>query len=275
MQQHTLAAPFLLEGTGIHTGAPCRVIVHPAREDSGRRFEVGGTVIPAHVEYVVDTNRSTTLGRNNVRVQTVEHLLAALYSTGVDNARIEVFGPEIPILDGSAAPFVQAIQSVGIRPQGRPAHRITLAAPVEITEGHTLLRAEPAEAFACEVHTRFDHWPEGQATVRIEDGPDFAGRFATEIAPARTFAFQQEVDALVAAGLARGGSTNNALIITPPGTFSTPLRRPGEWCAHKLLDIIGDLALLDARLCLRLYALRPGHRANIRLATLIREKGTT
>lgn len=275
MQQHTLAAPFLLEGTGIHTGAPCRVIVHPAGADTGRKFEVGGTVIPARVEYVVDTNRSTTLGRNNVRVQTVEHLLAALYGAGVDNARIEVFGPEIPILDGSAAPFVQAIQSVGMKPQDRPARQITLTAPVEIAEGHTLLRAEPADSFACEVHTRFDHWPEGQATVHIADGPNFAGRFAAEIAPARTFAFRQEVDALITAGLARGGTTDNALIITPPETFSTPLRRPGEWCAHKLLDMIGDLALLDARLRLRLYALRPGHRANIRLAALIREKGTT
>ena len=272
MLQQTLANSFLLEGVGIHTGAMSRIVVHPAEANTGRRFEVGGETIPARVEYVIDTARCTTLENNGARVSTVEHLLSALQGCGIDNARIEVFGPEIPILDGSALPFVEAIQAAGIETQAYPAREIFLTEPIELTDGGSIMHAIPAADFACEVHTEFTDWPEGSATVSKRVGPEFTEQFAFEIAPARTFAFMREVEALLAAGLAKGGSLDNALIITPPDTFSTPLRLPQEWCVHKLLDVIGDLALLDARPRLHLSALRPGHRANVRCAALIREK---
>lgn len=268
--QQTLAHPFLLEGVGIHTGATGRIVVHPADPNTGRRFEAGGEIIPAQVSYVVDTARCTTLGRNGVRVSTVEHLLAALHGCGIDNARIEVFGPEIPILDGSARPFVEAIQAAGIETQQVPARELRLAGPVAFSEGGCLLRAVPAERFTLEVQTEFADWPEGKAVSRAEIAPELAERFASEVAPARTFAFMREVEALLAAGLAKGGSLDNALVVTPPDHFSTPLRLPQEWCVHKLLDVIGDFALLDARLCLHLTATRPGHRANVQFAAKIR-----
>lgn len=271
MHQQTLANPFLLEGVGIHTGAPSRIVVHPAEPDTGRRFEVGGVTIPARADFVVDTARCTTLGHAGVRVSTIEHLLSALHGCGIDNARIEVFGPEIPILDGSAQPFVEAIQAVGIQTQDRPARLVRLTEPIEVREGTSHLQAAPSDTFALEVRTEFGNWPEGEAVASAQVGSEFADSYATGIAPARTFAFQQEVEALLAAGLAKGGSLDNALIITPPETFSTPLRVPQEWCVHKLLDVIGDLALLDARPCMHIMALRPGHRLNVRLAETILE----
>jgi len=274
-QQQTLKEAFTLEGTGIHSGAQGRVTVHPAGPDTGRVFRVGAVSFPAHVSYVLDTARCTTLGSEGVRVSTVEHLLSALQGCGIDNAVLEVSGPEIPILDGSALPFVEAILSAGICAQEHPPRRLRLAAPVEVVEGESRLRADPADGCALEATTTFDEWPEGRATARARLDPKDCAGYRAQVAPARTFAFRQEVEALLAAGLAQGGSLDNALILTPPGGFSTPLRLPAEWCAHKLLDLIGDLALLDARLALRLTALRPGHRVNVRFARTLLQSGQT
>lgn len=266
MEQNTLAAPFTLEGVGIHTGAHGKVTVSPAEADTGRVFRVGQTAIPAQAAYVVDTARCTTLGRDGARVSTVEHLLSALHGLSIDNALIEVTGPEIPILDGSALPFVEAIRAAGIRAQGRPPRRLALRGPVELGEGKSRISGQPADDFMVLALTEFDEWPEGKSGRRMWPGPDAAATFAREVAPARTFAFRHEVEALLAAGLAQGGSLENALIIAPPDGFSSPLRLPQEWGAHKLLDLIGDLALLDARLAMEVTALRPGHRLNVRFA---------
>ncbi|HZP82859.1 MAG TPA: UDP-3-O-acyl-N-acetylglucosamine deacetylase [Chthonomonadaceae bacterium] len=272
MEQQTLSRAFTLEGVGVHTGAACRVTVHPAAPDTGRVFQVEGVTLPARADYVVDTARCTTLGKDGAQVRTVEHLLSALHGLSVDNAVIEVNGPEIPILDGSARPFVQAIRAAGIQEQGRPPRALTVSAPLEIEDGASRMTVRPAGAFALEVVTAFDEWPEGRATVRATVGPAQAENYAAEIAPARTFAFRREVERLLAAGLAKGGSLDNALVITPPDTFSSPLRLPVEWCAHKLLDAIGDLALLDARPRFYLSALRPGHRINTLLARRLLEQ---
>ncbi|HZO90762.1 MAG TPA: UDP-3-O-acyl-N-acetylglucosamine deacetylase [Chthonomonadaceae bacterium] len=276
MEQQTLAQSFALEGVGMHTGAPCRVVVHPAGPDIGRVFLVGRVRVPARADYVVDTMRSTTLGHEGACIRTVEHLLSALYGCGVDNALIEVTGPEIPILDGSAAPFAEAILAVGLEQQGRAPRALALCECIEVQEGASRLAARPAPALTLDVATEFAEWPEGRACQHGQIGPEWAARYAAEIAPARTFAFHQEVERILAAGLAKGGSLENALVITPPQGFSTALRLPAEWCAHKLLDVIGDLALTDARLALHLDALRPGHRINTllarRLLTLLDEE---
>lgn len=273
MEQQTLRTRFTLEGVGIHSGAWGRVTVHPAEADTGRVFRLGAVSLPAHVSFVVDTARCTTLGVEGVRVSTVEHLLSALHGCGIDNAVIEVSGPEIPILDGSALPFFEAILSAGICGQGGTPRRLRLREPVEVGEGGSLLTAKPADGCTLEVTTTFDGWPEGSTTLHARLDPEDTARYGTEIAPARTFAFRQEVEALLAAGLAQGGSLENALIITPPDGFSTPLRLPAEWCAHKLLDLIGDLALLDARLNMKLSALRPGHRINAHFARTLLQSG--
>ena len=273
MNQQTISTSFLLEGIGIHTGITGRVTVHPAEPGTGRRFRTNGVTIPAEVRYVVDTTRSTTLGLDGSRISTVEHVLSALAGCGIDNCTIDVEGPEIPILDGSALPFVEAIRSVGVVSQRVPARILRLSEPVSVTMGASEMRATPADTLHIEVTTKFDDWPEGAATL-IAHGPDgIPSRYFEEIAPARTFAFRQEVESLIAAGLAKGGSLDNALIIDPPDTFSTPLRVPSEWCAHKLLDVTGDCALLNARLIMNLYACRPGHRINTAFARAILAQG--
>ncbi|HLK59614.1 MAG TPA: UDP-3-O-acyl-N-acetylglucosamine deacetylase [Chthonomonadaceae bacterium] len=270
MQQRTLAAPFTVEGVGIHTGVVSRVTAHPADTDTGRVFQTGRVLIPARAEYVVDTARCTTLGSEGARISTVEHLLSALMGFSIDNALIVVEGPEIPILDGSALPFVEAIRSAGVREQTRAPRVLTLEAPLELHAGNGSIRAMPAAStLELEVTTDFADWREGDATLTAYLEPEDAEAYAAHIAPARTFAFQQEVDALLAAGLAKGGSLDNALIITPPDGFSRPLRLPSEWCAHKMLDLLGDLALTDRRLQIHVAAIRPGHTLNTRFAAAL------
>lgn len=275
MEQQTVAGSFTLEGIGIHTGKQGHITVYPADVDTGRIFQVGGITIPAQARFVTDTSRSTRLGRDGVTVSTVEHLLSALHAWGVDNARIVVEGPEIPILDGSAAPFAGAILQVGVRGQGKAVRTLSLQKPILLKQGGTLFTAKPAQELHLSVRTEFEDWPEGNATCRADIRPDTAEIYLADIAPARTFAFQAEVERLLQAGLALGGSLDNALIITPPDGFSTPLRVPHEWCTHKMLDLIGDLALADARLELQVDALRPGHRANVAFVMALLASGQT
>ena len=265
--QQTIATSFTLKGAGIHTGAFGRVTAHPAETDAGRVFRVGGIVIPARADFVVDTARCTTLGAEGVRISTVEHLLSALHGFCIDNALIEVEGPEIPILDGSALPFAEAIQQAGIVAQDK-SPRIIVSGEIEFTEGRTQYRAAPSatEGVALNVAVDFDNWPEGRAEANGVFAQRYEPEYCRAVAAARTFAFQEEVEQLMAAGLAKGGSLDNALIITPPDGFSTPLRLPQEWAVHKMLDLIGDLALVDARIQAAIFAARPGHRANVRLA---------
>ena len=265
--QQTIAKAFTLEGVGIHTGAFGRVTVHPADADSGRVFRVGKVLIPARADWVVDTTRCTTLGAEGIRVSTVEHLLSALHGLCIDNAVIEVDGPEIPILDGSALPFAEAIQAAGIVAQDKSPH-ILRPKKFASEEPGWVCNVKPSRFGFCSllVGVGFINWPEGNASVTEDLGLQFASQYIEKIAPARTFAFQSEVDQLIASGLAKGGSLDNALIITPPAEFSTPLRLPQEWAAHKMLDLIGDLALVDSRIEAIIGAVRPGHRGNVRLA---------
>lgn len=265
MEQRTVKQTLMFSGTGIHTGEPCRVHVHPAAANTGRVFLVHSVRIPARADYVIDTTRCTTLGDAGVCVRTVEHLMAALAGCGVDNALIEVDGPEIPILDGSALPFVEAICAGGLENQRSLARVAQLHTPLSLALGDSRMEAWAAPQFGIEVVTTFPGWEEGAAhgfLVIDSVGSLFAGT----IAPARTFAFQSEVDALLAAGLAKGGSLENVLIITPPDSFSTPLRVPGEWWRHKVLDMVGDLALIDARLQMTVKGTLPGHTLNTRFA---------
>ncbi len=264
--QNTLAHSFSLSGIGIHTGTHSTLRVHPASENFGRIFRLGQTEIPALADWVVDTARCTTLGRGGVTLSTVEHLLSALAGLEIDNVLIEVEGRELPILDGSALPFAEAVLEAGIAPQKAPAKRIGVKNSAAEGEGGSFLKAESGDTLTLTSRTEFDFWPQGWAEMTLTLSPDV---YLGEIAPARTFAFRHEVDALLKAGLAKGGSLDNALIITPPDEFSTPLRLSQEWCRHKLLDLIGDLALLNARPHLVVTAVRPGHRLNVALAQTI------
>jgi UDP-3-O-[3-hydroxymyristoyl] N-acetylglucosamine deacetylase len=271
-EQRTLAHSFTFAGVGIHTGAQSRVTVHPADVDTGRMIRAGTQTFPVRADLVVDTTRCTALAYEGARVLTIEHLLSALFAYQVDNVLIEVEGGEIPILDGSALPHVQAIEQSGIIAQGKPARVLILEQPLVVQERGSELRAEPASTFQVEARVEFSQWPEGNMALTFVSDSNGPKSYAKNIAPARTFAFRQEVEMLLAAGLARGGSLDNALIITPPDEFSSPLRLPGEWCAHKLLDVLGDLALVNSRLQLSVTALRPGHTVNVFLARALLEQ---
>ncbi len=271
--QNTLNGPVRMSGIGIHSGVDCKVTLLPADPDTGRVFLQDGTVIPADISHVVDTSRCTTLGIGDARVRTVEHLMAALWAIGVDNATIQVEGPEIPILDGSALPFFEALQSVGVCSQGVEARVITISETLSVSsqDGFSSMSISPCAGFEIEVQTLFPNWPEGDGChlVVFDDLPKV---FARELACARTFAFAEEVERLRKAGLARGGSLDNVLIITPPNEFSSPLRKEGEWWRHKAIDVAGDLALVGARFLGRITARRPGHTINSMLARAIVER---
>ena len=280
--QQTIRESFTLSGVGIHTGEIGRVTVHPAEVEIGRIFVVNGIRIPADVDCVVDTRRCTVLGRDGATVSTVEHLLSALAGCGIDNTLIEVDGPEIPILDGSALPFVQAVLDAGIEGQTAPARTLPLSKPLTLSENGSEARVAPFDDYALTVTTAFADWSEGETTQQLTAIGANSQQYYRSVAPARTFAFRKEVEWLQSQGLAKGGSLENALIITLPdgananqpfltAQFSTPLRLPAEWGAHKLLDALGDLALLNARLQAQVSILRPGHRFNTELARRIRD----
>ncbi|MGC8832784.1 MAG: UDP-3-O-acyl-N-acetylglucosamine deacetylase [Armatimonadota bacterium] len=259
----TLAETLRFEGVGIHSGEKCRVWIHP--HSGGVEFAVGRVRIPALVQYAVELHRRTALEHDGVRVSTCEHLLAALYGCGVDAALVEVEGPEIPILDGSAFPFVEAIRAVGLAVLDDYRCEFRVLEPVWVAEGSALLAALPPECGSDGLSVHFalnagSRMLVGQAErLRVS-----ADAFADEIAPARTWCLAEDVDALISAGLARGGSADNTLVVYED-SYSKPLRVPNEPVRHKILDLVGDAALLGARLTAELVGIGSGHRLNVRL----------
>ena len=264
-RQRTLASPVELRGVGIHTGAPSRAVLRPAPADAGVWFGIDGVRIPAEAAHVAEASRCTVLEAGGARVATVEHVLSALFGLGVDNAQIDVEGPELPILDGSAAPWADAILSAGVAVLPAKPRCVRLDAPVVLHEGETWLVATPADSLRVTCVTCYDHALLGTTAAAFSGTPD---SYRSEVAPARTYWFEAEVAALRAAGLGLGGSLDNALIIHTD-RFSSPLRLPAEWTRHKLLDLLGDLALVGRRLAACVTAIRPGHRTNAAFAALI------
>lgn len=264
-RQTTLCQSLCLSGIGLHTGRPGRVTVKPSPPDSGISFVSGAVRIPAWAAFVVSTRRCTCLGMGEVQIDTVEHLLSALWGLGIDNAEIAIEGPEVPILDGSARPWVEAIQAAGICQQEEPARVLRLEAPVSLRIEESWLVAIPATTFTLTCVTEFDHPLLGIQTATFRHDPQL---YAEQIAPARTFGFAEEVKALQAAGLAQGGTFENALVIYPDH-FSDVERLPQECLRHKALDLFGDLSLIGRRLQAAVTAIKPGHRANTAFAALL------
>jgi len=267
-EQQTLAAPVTVRGVGLHTGNDCVAVISPADVDTGLRFVLNKRVaFQATSEHVIDTSRATVLGARNESVSTVEHLLSALFSLGIDNAEIAVEGGEIPVLDGSALLFVEAIDEVGIVGQGSPRRRV-LVAPVKLhnPRGGAIL-VEPHEAgLHIEIEVAFRP-PIGTQALRFVLDPQ---AYRREIAPARTFGYLDEVEALRARGLALGGSLENAVVFGPDGPL-VPLRFPDEPVRHKVLDLLGDFALLGFRLDAFVRAERSGHALHAQAVKTLRE----
>lgn len=239
----------------MHTGRSGRVRVLPAAPGSGLRFRLDDAVeFPAHPEFVVDTRRATVLGVGEHRVSTVEHLLSALSGTGISNALIAVDGPEIPAADGSALEFTAAIDAAGIVEQPLPRMRNVVREPYVFRDGSALLAVFPADAFRVRMTIDFPA-PVGAQYVDYDDTTD---SYRTAIAPNRTFGFRHEVEALLARGLALGGSLDNAVVFDTDGPMA-PLRAPDEPARHKVLDLIGDFALLGAYPQCDVVAIKSGH----------------
>ncbi len=268
-RQTTLRAPITMRGTGMHTGQHAEVTVRPAPPNAGIQFICGARRFPARASFVVNARRCTSVGEGDVRVDTVEHLLAALAGMRIDNAEICVAGPEIPILDGSALPWVDAIRKSGVETLDVSRHSLTLTETAALRDGESWLVAKPAGRFSLTCVTHFDHPLLGTQAATFSDD---VAEFARDIASARTFGFAHEVEALLAAGLAQGGSLDNALIIYED-RFSSPLRMEKECLCHKALDLFGDLSLAGGLVCASVTAVMPGHRINAAFAALLIEKG--
>jgi len=265
--QHTLRDALEFSGVGLHTGAAARVRIEPRPAHAGLSFRLAGNVrFPAHAEFIVDTRRATVVGLGDATVSTVEHLLSALFASGIDNAEIAVEGPEVPVMDGSAAHFTNAFTALGLVAQAAARNVFTVERPFVISDGDAVLVVSPAEAFRLRFAVDFAP-PVG---AQFLDAVVESAYYASEIAPARTFGYLDEVEALRAAGLARGGSLDNALVFAPEGPL-TPLRWPNEVVRHKALDLIGDFALLGAWPTCDVVAIKSGHRLHGRATAALRD----
>jgi len=260
MKQTTLSAPVSTKGIGLHTAVPVTVSLMPAPPDTGyvfRRTDLGGFEIPATVESVAHCSYATTLMRTGVMLSTVEHLLSALRGCGVDNAYVDVDNLEIPIMDGSAETFAEMIESAGVVEQSTARRALMVRERVTVESGNRRISLEPAETYEIDCLIDFQHPMIGIQHRRLvlENGS-----FGRDIASARTFGFIEEVEALRRANLIRGGSLENAIVLTKTGMLNeTGLRFSDEFVRHKILDIIGDFALLGMTLQGRVKAERSGH----------------
>ncbi|AFZ25243.1 UDP-3-O-(3-hydroxymyristoyl) N-acetylglucosamine deacetylase [Cylindrospermum stagnale PCC 7417] len=278
MQQHTLAAEITQTGVGLHSGVSTHVRILPAYVGSGRYFVRVDLpdlpIIPAQVTAVSQTVLSTQLGKGEVCVRTVEHLLAALVGMGVDNARIEIDGPEVPLLDGSAMLWTDSIAQVGLVSQPVTSDKVPLAIqqPLWVYQG---------DAFACALpapETRFSYgidfelsaignqWHSWSLTGDLENT---SASFAASIAPARTFGLLHQIEYLQQSGLIKGGSLDNALICGNEGWLNPPLRFANEPVRHKILDLVGDLSLLGTFPLAHFIMYKASHNLHIQLAQKI------
>jgi UDP-3-O-[3-hydroxymyristoyl] N-acetylglucosamine deacetylase len=269
-EQKTIARPVSTAGVGIHSGETVRLKLRPAPADTGvvfRRTDCG-IEIPALSTAVCSVELATTLGRDDVTVSTVEHLLAAVRTMDVDNLWIEVDGPEVPILDGSAAPFVHLLAAAGLRWQQAPRRILAVTAPLAVELGAKRIRISPHPGLRIVYTVDFAHPEIGHQEVDL--AVDRAS-FRRELAPARTFALAEDVESLHRRGLGLGGDLDNCVVFAADGP-NTPLRFPDEPVRHKALDAVGDLALTGAPLWARVEVERGGHHLHYALLAALRER---
>jgi UDP-3-O-[3-hydroxymyristoyl] N-acetylglucosamine deacetylase/3-hydroxyacyl-[acyl-carrier-protein] dehydratase len=267
-RQRTVSRSVTLGGHGLHSGRPASITISPAAASVGVRFRRtdvdGSPEVPADLEHVVETERGTTLARGEARVQTVEHVLAALVALRIDNALLEVDGPEVPIRDGSFVDWVDALDEAGATEQDAPARILSVRSPVTVTGacGQSYV-ALAADSLRISATIEFEHPVIGRqhGSFSIDERS-----FREDLAPARTFGFKAEAEALRARGLALGASLENAVVLDEDGVMNDGLRFEDEFLRHKVGDVAGDLALLGARLDAHIITERPSHGGNVELA---------
>jgi UDP-3-O-[3-hydroxymyristoyl] N-acetylglucosamine deacetylase/3-hydroxyacyl-[acyl-carrier-protein] dehydratase len=270
LPQQTIKTPVQYSGIGLHSGNKVNMTFLPAPANSGIRFRRvdldGKPEIEARVDNVVDTNRSTTLAKGNVKIHTVEHVLATFAGYGIDNAIVELDSNEPPIADGSSREYCRMIQQAGIAPQTAQRDPYTITEPIELKVGETMMTMFPGEGFkitctSADKGGRFTQFYSCDVTPKT---------WEKELAHARTFCFFEEIEFLFKNGLIKGGSLENAVVIRDDAVLTTePMRYPEEFVRHKMLDIVGDLSLVGRPLNGHLIAVRPSHAANFEFGKLI------
>lgn len=272
VHRQTLARETEIAGIGLHTGLKIRMKLCPADTSVGVVFvrtDLGGEVIPATLDYAGPSFYATVLQKGSATVSTIEHLMAALYALQVDDVRIEIDGPEVPIMDGSSRPFVEAILSAGRVELPALREYLTIVRPVVLTSEDKRIGVYPCREYRVTYAIDFEHKSLGyqELTASLWGG----SAFVEKLAPARTFTFEHEVEALRKAGLARGGSLDNALVLGDDGLLNDDLRFADEFVRHKMLDLTGDLSLLGHPMRGHVIAYRAGHDLHGRLARRIAE----
>jgi UDP-3-O-[3-hydroxymyristoyl] N-acetylglucosamine deacetylase len=265
MRQHTIKKTVSLEGVGLHSGKPVHVTLSPAPADSGIVFRVGSERISAAPESVVDSHYATTIGRNGTRVQTVEHLMAAAAGLGIDNLEVHVDGAEIPAMDGSAKPFVALLTAAGRAQQAARRRPIDIPHPIRVGTNGRFIHIEPASTLRISYTLDNDHPAIGTQVLSWTPTEE---SFVEEYAPARTYGFLKDLGAMRKHGLALGGSLDNAIVVGKRGTLNG-LRYRDEFVRHKILDLIGDLALLGRPIHGHVVARNAGHGLNFELVVAI------
>lgn len=268
--ERTIQQPVEVEGVGLHSGVPVRARILPAPAGSGivfERVDLDGFTIPAQWKYVARVSYATSLMREGVLLSTTEHLLSVLYTMGIDNARIEIDNLEVPILDGSGKPWVELLEKAGIKNLRRRRRYLRILRPLEVREGAKRIAILPADSFQIRCDTHYDHPLVGSERIELELTPE---HYASDIAPARTFGFERDLNAMRDMGLIRGADLENAICFTADGILNPGgLRFPDECCRHKVLDLIGDLALLGRPLLGYVIAERAGHAMHAALVSRI------
>jgi len=270
--QRTLRRQISCVGIGLHSGNKVHLSLKPAHADFGIRFrrtDLGGHDVPATVQHLAGIQLATGLACNDVSVETVEHLLAALTSFGIDNLLVELSSPEVPIMDGSAAPFIYLIQEAGVKRLAAPRKYLKIVRPIAISRGDKRIALYPSDHFKVTYSISYDHplLRHQSRTLRITEES-----FAEQVAPARTFTFLKDVEMMRQNGLALGGSLENAIVLGETGILNNALRFEDEFVRHKILDAIGDLALVGYPVIGHLVAHRAGHALHTEFAAKILEE---
>ena len=266
----TIQTAVATRGVGLHSGVPVKIHLHPAPAGTGivfRRSDLNSFEVPASWQYVQRVSYATSLMRQGVLISTTEHLLSVFYSMGIDNAYVDIDNLEVPILDGSGGPFVDLLAAAGRKTLRRRRRYLRILRPVSVQGNGKRITIVPSSRFELSCDIYWDHPLVGRQTLDMEVTPE---RYAREIAPARTFGFQHELDQMRNMGLIRGASLDNAVcfnhnrVLNPGG-----MRFADECCRHKMLDLIGDLALIGKPLLGRVIAERAGHAMHVALVAKI------
>lgn len=269
VQRKTINTTVSITGIGLHSGIYTTVELHPVPAGNGIVFvraDLDGLRIPALQASTTALDYATTVGKDDVQVGTVEHLLSAIMACGITDVDIHINGPEVPIIDGSALPFMHLIDAAAVRDLGTELPVLRLREPIEIVDGDKSIRMVPSNRLSIRYKIDFNHPLIGRESFHFDFGHD---SFLRKIAPARTFGFMRDVEKLRAAGLARGGSVENAVVLDDRGVVNGPLRFKDEFVRHKILDLVGDLALIGRPIAGEITAYRAGHALHSRFVEKI------